>query len=411
LTRTTGAGAQGNDAASVLAKLYNTAANGYDNKTTNMTSEATQRLLSDPSAGFNGATYSQAQKDAFASQQAKALEAARQAGANLANTGRQQATQQSTMLQGAMDRAQFGADLDLQVADKTKADQQQAITAGQQTAATEQAGYGALVNALVNAKQAGEGDANREWQSGENSANRQLEKELAAGNITMREKELAQNALQFASKQEYDRWATERGISAEEAARGWQAGENAKDREFEAGMAELERKYGQVGLVINGLMAAAAEDPTGESALQLVTVAEKLAADNGIDIQGILLGKENAAAANAADYAVSTKGIAETKAGTALTAVAGSNDINNAYVDASGNIYNKDGTAVKLKTKSGSLVADSRIMHDKEKQGLGVWANTIAYLYPKETASKILQQFAPELDAITVSSVLAKAKD
>ena len=55
---------------------------------------------------------------------------------------------------------------------------------------------------------------------------------MKMGQLSLQEKELAQNADQFASKQEFDTWAANQGFFSEQINRAWQANENAVDRVF-----------------------------------------------------------------------------------------------------------------------------------------------------------------------------------
>jgi hypothetical protein len=247
--KATGVGLSGpQNAASVLGTLQNKAVGGFGSTTSSLTSAKTQKLLSNPSADFNPDQYAVQQKDVFASNQAKALESARQAGANVANTGLQQNTQQSQMLQSALDRANYGSTLDLSMAEKKKTDMQQALAEGRATTATEQAGYDTGIAALATARQAGEGEADRAVNVSQADLDRQLAKETQSLNLNDADKERILKAATFNSQQQYDKWALQQGMSEADANRTWQDLQATKDRAWKSTEASADRQIEMLGL-------------------------------------------------------------------------------------------------------------------------------------------------------------------
>ncbi len=81
------------------------------------------------------------------------------------------------------------------------------------------------------------------WQASENALDRASTERLTLADLTFREKQLSQDAGQFASRLEFDKWATNLGYTEAEKNRVWQATEAEKARTFEAGQAELIRKF------------------------------------------------------------------------------------------------------------------------------------------------------------------------
>lgn len=393
----TGVGLSGpQNAAKVLGTLQNKAIGGFNSLTSGLTSASTQGLLKDPSAGFNPNKYAVQQKDVFASNQAKALEAARQAGANVANTGAQQGVQQSAMLQSALDRANFGSTLDLSLAEKKKTDMQQALAEGRATTATEQAGYDTGIAALATARQAGEGEAERAVTVSQSDLDRQFEKDIESGRISEADKDRILDAKKFNSQQQYDKWALAQGISESERDRiwrskeavaerawksseasadraleqmgldqneqqlaqdalaagdiatfsrwasskgyspeeikiSWENRESALDRAHEIQMQQMADENGEVGQVLQGLMFAAEQDP--DNAPALMAALDKLAKENGIDVDQYIQDAETTALAKAQE---------KVPAGVILVPNKGSNEsMDLQYVDSvTGDVYN-----------------------------------------------------------------------
>jgi hypothetical protein len=127
-----------------------------------------------------------------------------------------------------------------------------------------------------------ESATDRAWQSSESSAQRLLEKDIENGRINLEEAKLIEESLRFDDKLEYDKWAVGQGLYGEAADRTWKEGQALLDREFEAKMQDMADANGQVGMVIQGLMAAATANP--ENAPQLIATIDMIAKENGIDM-------------------------------------------------------------------------------------------------------------------------------
>lgn len=88
--------------------------------------------------------------------------------------------------------------------------------------------------------------AARAWQSAENEKSRQSQENIAYAGLNLEEKALAQEASQFTDQMEWQRYALDKGIDADTAARVWQSSENEKQRSFQAGESELDRGLQQM---------------------------------------------------------------------------------------------------------------------------------------------------------------------
>lgn len=102
--------------------------------------------------------------------------------------------------------------------------------------------------------EAEEAAKNRAWQTTESDIDRQLQREIEGGRITLEEKRLAQDAIQFDSKIDFDTWALEQGLDNEQANRIWQSGESAKDRAHDAQMQDLQQQFEMKGLDLQFIM-------------------------------------------------------------------------------------------------------------------------------------------------------------
>jgi hypothetical protein len=105
----------------------------------------------------------------------------------------------------------------------------------QAEAARTQAGrMGQIDVAEAAAKEAqAETEKQRTFQSQQAELDRSLTRDLEQGKITMQEKELALNASQFTSKQEFDAYALKEGFTEDEIARAWDASEKSVTRQFQ----------------------------------------------------------------------------------------------------------------------------------------------------------------------------------
>ena len=107
----------------------------------------------------------------------------------------------------------------------------------QQQLARQQAGLGALTNLEQLSQQ-------------ENLQKAQIgsSEKIAFANLAQQDKALAQDAMQFTSKQDFDKWALEKNLDENTKTRIWQATENEKERAFKAGEGSLDRELQKYGL-------------------------------------------------------------------------------------------------------------------------------------------------------------------
>jgi AraC-like DNA-binding protein len=141
------------------------------------------------------------------------------------------------------------------------------------------------------ATQAGVDDATaaRNWQTTERVAaetarateatfERQLQKEIESGRITFQEKELAQQASQFTSAQEWQKEATKLGLDDQAAARLWQSGEAAANRKQQQDMENVRNALAEKNVKFTSLMAYLETLPAEQAAATM----EQVAKDAGI---------------------------------------------------------------------------------------------------------------------------------
>jgi hypothetical protein len=84
--------------------------------------------------------------------------------------------------------------------------------------------------------------ADREWQSGEKGLDRELNWAVAQGEIKMEEKKLVENARQFNTQQDFNKWALEQGWNQDAIDRAWKTSERIASQEFTATEATLDRQ-------------------------------------------------------------------------------------------------------------------------------------------------------------------------
>ena len=70
--------------------------------------------------------------------------------------------------------------------------------------------------------------AARVWQSAENEKARQSQENIAYAGLSLEEKALVQDASQFTDQMEWQRYALDRGIDADAAARAWQSSDKVR---------------------------------------------------------------------------------------------------------------------------------------------------------------------------------------
>lgn len=115
----------------------------------------------------------------------------------------------------------------------------------------------------------------KQWafQSSESNLDRQLQREVEAGRLGIEEKRLAQEAMQFESRQEYDRWALKMGLSENARERMWQSIENSKDRSFQAEQEKLAQEFEMKGMKFVNVMAMLQQYPPEQAAETLKQMA------------------------------------------------------------------------------------------------------------------------------------------
>lgn len=98
-------------------------------------------------------------------------------------------------------------------------------------------------------------EAARAWQTMENQRQIQSQEKISFAGLSLEEKALAQEATQFTSRIDFDRWATQAGLDENQKARIWQGVENERDRiarAEESGLArELQRYIADRGFEID----------------------------------------------------------------------------------------------------------------------------------------------------------------
>ena len=172
---------QGNE--NVLLGAQNRVMSGMPNTTLDMTSQATQNLLNDPNMGYNPQQYMQGALEGFDYNRANALEAARQGMADTMNTGQTRGDLVQLALQGARDRSGFQNQLEQEETARKRQALLDSIAEGRTTAEQERSGYATDIESLVKVRDAGEGEENRVWQSGENVKDRGLEYDINERNL------------------------------------------------------------------------------------------------------------------------------------------------------------------------------------------------------------------------------------
>jgi hypothetical protein len=157
-----------------------------------------------------------------------------------AQEARRQQAEQSA-LSGRLSTGQIGGD-NLRMTERlmaARADEAGKVAAAdtQRADARKQQALSSLLSFEQLGQQSEEAAAQRELQQAQLA---QTER-LSMADLSVREKELAQNAQQFTSKQEFDRYALEGGWTQAEADRAWRGGEAERERTFQAGESAQER--------------------------------------------------------------------------------------------------------------------------------------------------------------------------
>jgi hypothetical protein len=162
----------------VVQKAQETALQGPQTATANLVSQQTQNLLKDPNAGVNYDKYNQGQKEQFDFNQQKALEAQRQKSADVSNTGQNLYDLTDLALKTNLDRSNLSNNLNKQSQEQARANLVSALSEGRNTAATEQAGFGAQLSGLASAQQTGSQASDQAFQWAMKSTDQAFSKQM-----------------------------------------------------------------------------------------------------------------------------------------------------------------------------------------------------------------------------------------
>ena len=84
-------------------------------------------------------------------------------------------------------------------------------------------------------------EAQRAWQATQNAAQLESTQKIAFAGLDLQQQQIANQAMQFSSNQDFQKWATLQGLDAETQKQVWQATQNEKDRQLQAGQGDLSR--------------------------------------------------------------------------------------------------------------------------------------------------------------------------
>lgn len=306
--------------AQVLATGQQRAIQGYQSPTLNMTSQKTQQLLQNPGQGYN---YDQAKtmaNDQYNRSMSDQMEALRQQTATVSNTGQNKQDLLGVALQIGQGRVDNARKTEMEVAQKKQDDLIKALAEGRATTATESGIHSQNIADLMSVRQGAEGEENRKFQGSENAIDRglqlaiknadtesqayltelksrldqmsqddqqqflssestldrQLQREIESGRLTLEEKELAQNASQFDSKLDFDRWATQQGLDQQVADRVWQSSEQALDRAATLKLTEIQNAFEARNLDFQAFMGQLQNMPGTQAAQVMMDIGNKL---------------------------------------------------------------------------------------------------------------------------------------
>jgi len=91
-------------------------------------------------------------------------------------------------------------------------------------------------------EQRDEAERTRTFQSGQAEMDRQLSRDVEQGRLTMQEKDMALQATQFTSKQEFDTWSTQQGFTAQERDNAWNAAQATQEQQVKRDEANVDRQ-------------------------------------------------------------------------------------------------------------------------------------------------------------------------
>ena len=107
--------------------------------------------------------------------------------------------------------------------------------------------------------------ASNAFAASEASKDRQLEKMVETKKISLQEKELAQQAFQFKTQQEFNESQAAKDLSEADKNRAWQTAENALDREFDAQQNRISQAFQEKGWNYQALLGSIDNDLVPEA--------------------------------------------------------------------------------------------------------------------------------------------------
>jgi hypothetical protein len=202
-----------------LIQANQLAQQGFQSPNAQLTSQQTQALLKDPSQGMDFDAYRRNQLSQLDSQQADALEAARQGLVGASGSSLAQNNLMGIALKGIENKANFTNQLDASIANQRSQNLLNALAAGRETTGMELGISEQNLNSLLAARGAAEPELNRQQTSSENALNRALE-------LTLQSNDLQGNKELAMLKQKLDS-----GLLTQEQE--WKAAQAALDRAAE----------------------------------------------------------------------------------------------------------------------------------------------------------------------------------
>ncbi len=184
-----------------------------------LTSQQTQALLKDPNQGMDFDAYRRNQLSQIDSQQADALEAARQGLVGASGSSLAQNNLMGIALKGIENKANFTNQLDASIANQRSQNLLNALAAGRETTRMEQGISEQNLNSLLAARGAAEPELNRQLTEQQNALNRTLE-------LTLQSNDLQGNKELATLKQKLDS-----GLLTQE--QDWKSAQAALDRAAE----------------------------------------------------------------------------------------------------------------------------------------------------------------------------------
>lgn len=166
-----------------LIQANQQAQQGFQSPNAQLTSQQTQALLKDPNQGMDFDAYRRNQLSQIDSQQADALEAARQGLVGASGSSLAQNNLMGIALKGIENKANFTNQLDASIANQRSQNLLNALAAGRETTGMELGISEQNLNSLLAARGASEPELNRQQTSSENALNRALELTLQSNDL------------------------------------------------------------------------------------------------------------------------------------------------------------------------------------------------------------------------------------